>query len=149
MDAEVQQFIDLWKLKSEAKEHLLIALGAAKLADYNASQALTPGVKDAYLKEAEAHWNEVERLGITSGEEGKYYQQAFDVAQEYVDSHPKMFASYEYYVTPEGHNTLHTLISALSTRGDTEAMTKLVMFELVRFERQHIGQATHAVVRKV
>lgn len=147
MNAEVQAYIDKWAEKTAAKAEALAALGAAKLADWNAENALTDSDRKKYEQEAAAHWDVVIKRGM-KGEEGRLYAEAFALAEAYVAAHPEQFASFEQYVNPDDHDLLVTLASAMSTAGRKEEQAKLTMFELVRFERKNVTQAMQAVVRK-
>jgi len=135
MDADVQAFIDKWAEKSAAKRELMVALGEAKLADYEGRDA-----------DARKHWATVEAKGM-HGHEGKAYAEAFALAEAYVAGHPDQFISFESYVNPESHDMLVKLCGVMGKAGRYEEEAKLQMFELVRFERQHIGQAMQVVVR--
>lgn len=136
MIPEVQLFIDTWAAKSAAKQEALAAVGAAKFAELDG-------------KDATALWQTVAEKGFSEGEEGRLYAEALAIAERYVKEHADEFVSFEAFVNPESHETLVKLIGLLDKEGRPEEAAKLTMFELVRFERQHIGQAMKAVVRKV
>lgn len=157
MDPAVQAFIDKWAEKSAAKQVVLAALGAAKLADWKAENALTPADAKPHLAEAERQWAIVEARGARSGDEGRAYDEAFALAEAFVEAHPELVAVGAAFVAPDDatadekntkHQLLVTLIAEAGKRGDVELATKLTMFELVSFERQHIGQALAVKVRR-
>lgn len=146
MNAEVQAFIDKWAEKSASKAAAMSALGSAKLADWKAEQALTDGERQRYSAEAADYWQAVVNRGM-KGDEGRLYDEAYALAEAYLDAHPEQFVSFERYVNPDDHDLLVTLITALSKSGRAEEAAKLTMFELVRFERQHFGQRLQAVAK--
>ena len=137
MEVSVQAFLNTWAAKSAAKQEALIAVGAAKFAE-----------QDGRPKDADKQWAIVAAKGI-NGDEGRLYAEALAIAEAYVAEHPEQFAGFEGYVNPDDHGLLVELTGLMGKRGRKEEEAKLTMFELVRFERQHIGQATRAVARKV
>lgn len=137
MDADVQAFVDKWAEKSAAKAVTLAALGAAKQADYKASVAETPEARARWEAKSAEQWAIVESSGINGGEEGRLYDEAFALAEAYVAAHPEQFASFSAY----DFDLVHAIATAFKLQGRKEEAAKITMFELVTFERQHIGQA--------
>src|SRR5690606_10388687 len=127
MDPEVQAFLDKWAEKSAAKADVLVALGAAKLADHKAKNALTAQEQEVHEAESARQWAIVEARGIQSGDEGRLYDEAYAIAEAYVDSHPQMFVSFERFVNPDDHDLLVTLTTAMSKDGRVEEAAKLTM----------------------
>lgn len=135
MHPDVQHFLDAWQAKSAAKQEALVAVGAAKFADF-----------DGRPEDAAEQWAIVEAKGFSHGEEGRLYAEAVTIAEAYVKAHPDEFKEYE---EPEGgHEGIVKLVTALRRSGFLEASTKLVMYELATYERQQIGGTTQVVKRK-
>lgn len=135
MDADVQAFLDKWEEKKAAKAEALKAAGEARLAEYEGRDS-----------DAARHWAIVESRGI-KGDEGRLQAEAFAMAEAYVDSHPQMFVSFESMVNPDDHSALVTLCGVMGKMGRKEDEAKLMMFEMTRFERQHIGQRFQVAVK--
>ncbi len=87
MDKDVQAFKDKMAEKAAAKEKVMEALGAARLAE---SQG----------KDASKFWEVVAEQGI-KGVEGKAMAEAQKLADAYVQAHPEQFALLADQVTPE------------------------------------------------
>lgn len=134
MDKEVQDFITAWENKSTSKALALEAIGEAKIAELRG-------------EDATSLWQLADSKGRAEGDEGRYYDEAFSIAEAYVNGHPEVFSSFERLVNPDDHEILVTLINTFREHGREEEATQLTMFELVRFERQQIGGALRAVVR--
>lgn len=142
MDAEVQAFIDKQAEKAAHKEAVMVALGEAKLAEWQG-------------RDASAYWDTVISRGI-NGDEGKAFAEMAEMAEAYVAAHEAEFAAFEHFVVSdnptladEGHRKLVALIDNLRQTGSDELCAKLTMFELVRFERQNIGGEAHIRVRRM
>ena len=134
MNTDVQAFVDKWAEKTAAKQDVLDALGQAK-------------AYEAQGIDASGEWAIVEKRGI-NGDEGRLYEEAVAIAEAYVTAHPEQFVMFEDLVASERHGDLVEVMSALRERRREEEVAKLTMFELVRFERQHIGQAMQVVTRR-
>jgi len=149
MDPAVQAFNDKWAEKSAAKQESLEATGAARLAEWKADQALTADERAVHEAEAERQWGIVEARGFASGDEGRLYNEALDLAEGYVDSHPELDAMFGRYVTGDSKDQdfLVKLISVMRKTGRDDEADALTMFELARFERRNYTAAMQAVVR--
>lgn len=148
MNEEVQAFVDKWAEKSAAKADVLVALGAAKLADHKAENALTDEERNRHAAEAETQWAIVEARGFKSGDEGRLYNEALALAEAYVEAHPEQFVSFEPLINPEGKKYLVQLIGLAGKNGRAEDAAKLTMLELASFERDNFSAALEAKVRK-
>lgn len=150
MDPAVQAFNDKWADKSAAKQESLIATGAARLAEWKAEQALTDSERAEHQAEADRQWAIVEARGFASGDEGRFYNEALELAEAYVDSHPELDAMFGRYVTNDSKDQdfLVKLASVMRKTGRDEESDVLTMFELARFERRNYTAALQAVVRK-
>lgn len=134
MSTETEQFRQLLVEKSEAKAKVLIAVGAAKVADPDS-------------REAADAWAIVAEQGIDGGVEGEKMAALQALADSYVTDHPELFVTFEPYANPDGHEQLVTMVSILRESGFEDEATLATMFELARFKRQQIGVVTKAEVR--
>ena len=155
MDAAVQRFIETQAEKSRVKQSVMEAVGKRI---WHASQAEGD---DAYAKGQASKVEELDEFiaanGNATGKEGELAASMMEQAEAFVAAHAAMFALLEPMVQDgettdpatglTGHDRLVRLISALSSQGMVEEVATLTMFELVKFERQHIGATNRAKLR--
>ena len=130
MSAETEAFRTVWAEKSAAKERVMEALGRAKLAERDG-------------KSAAADWKIVADQGMTTGVEGMKQAEAQAMADGLFTNHPELFT----FFTDKTVEQLCTLADAYRAMGLEDDLTLLTMYELARFERQHIGGTVKARIR--
>lgn len=148
MHPDVQAFKDALEAKRAVKAEVMVALGNAKYADYQAEIGDAHGEDTSkYRKQADEQWAIVEAKGM-AGEEGRLFAEMQALADRFVAENPGLFTEYEHLV-PDGLASIVTLTTAVRRAGFEEASLRLMMFELARFERQQIGGEVKAKARLV